>query len=197
MLKTLIKLPKRYIRHLDSDLHFTQTKTLNPIQYFTKEQHLTYWITTKTPLLDLEQYFKQKQKKTNNDQIFTANFDGASKGNPGRSSCGFLIKNDKNKIILKDGFFLGHKTNNFAEYMGLIYLMIFARGIGIRKIKVFSDSELLVKQMKFVYKVRDSKLKWLFGKAKDLEKGFEWVEYGHVRREFNTEADKLCNDVFK
>lgn len=126
--------------------------------------------------------------------------DGASSGNPGPSSCAFVLKNQDDDIIMKRAFFLGHSTNNVAEYTALVKALEFLEERRqflnyVREIHIFSDSELLLRQLKGSYKIKDEKLKPLsiviHNKLKSLNKPFSFFE---ISREENKEADKLCRE---
>jgi ribonuclease HI len=89
--------------------------------------------------------------------------------------------------------YLGHQTNNFAEYQGLIAALEYAVEHGHKAMKVISDSELLVRQIKGVYKVKNATLQDLHGRAKQLIAKLDWFSIGHALREHNQEADRLAN----
>jgi len=89
--------------------------------------------------------------------------------------------------------YLGHQTNNFAEYQGLIAALEYAVANGHKALKVISDSELLVRQIKGIYKVKNAALQDLHGRAKGLIAQLEWFSIGHVLRGHNEEADRLAN----
>lgn len=89
--------------------------------------------------------------------------------------------------------YLGHQTNNFAEYQGLIGALEYAVKHGPKALKVISDSELLVRQIKGIYKVKNETLKDLHARAKELIAQLEWFSIGHALREHNQEADRLAN----
>jgi ribonuclease HI len=89
--------------------------------------------------------------------------------------------------------YLGRQTNNFAEYSGLLAALEYARQHGYNALAVFSDSELLVKQMKGIYKVRNEGLLPLYERAKTMARGLDSFRLTHVRREQNKEADRLAN----
>ncbi len=108
--------------------------------------------------------------------------DGGSRGNPGPSAIGFLICDNKGKVILRRGEYIGNHTNNQAEYLALIRALEYARNYSRGNIHCFLDSELVVKQLKGEYKVRDRNLRSLFSKVKNLEKKFEGLKYSHVPR---------------
>ena len=136
----------------------------------------------------------------NNNKNITCNieeyilmFDGASRGNPGLSGCGFVIYDSKNTVIYKGSKFLNVQTNNYAEYMALITGLEMTLKLGIKKLIVKGDSLLIIKQMKGLYKVKSDNLKNLHEQAKLLVKNISNIEYIFVRREFNVEADKLAN----
>ena len=89
--------------------------------------------------------------------------------------------------------YLGHQTNNFAEYQGLIAALEYAVANGHKALKVISDSELLVRQIKGIYKVKNAALQDLHGRAKELIAQLTWFSIGHVLRGHNEEADRLAN----
>jgi len=118
--------------------------------------------------------------------------DGASRGNPGPAGIGFVVVYG-GKVLAKLGRYVGVATNNQAEYMALIAALEACHELGARRLEVFSDSELLVKQLRGEYSVRSPRLKELHEKAKRLEKLFESVAYTHVPRDSNADADALAN----
>jgi ribonuclease HI len=122
-------------------------------------------------------------------QIFT---DGAARGNPGPAGIGIVIRNDE-KILVEVSDFIGKTTNNVAEYMAFIRGLEEALDMGERNIEVFSDSELLVKQINDEYKVKNSGLVPLFHHAKSLTHKFKHCRVYHTAREENKLADKLAN----
>lgn len=91
--------------------------------------------------------------------------------------------------------YLGHQTNNFAEYQGLIAALEYALQHGPKALKLISDSELLVRQIKGIYKVKNPTLQDLHARAKELIAQLEWFSIGHALREHNQEADRLANDA--
>lgn len=131
---------------------------------------------------------------SNNTEIVVYT-DGASRGNPGPASYGvWICKEDKPFQELKG--YLGIQTNNFAEYTAVIQALTWAKEKGIPKVVVRSDSELLVKQLSGIYKVKSDAIKPLYQQIKGLIQGhFEKVDFQHVRREFNKEADRLANEA--
>lgn len=125
--------------------------------------------------------------------FLSVKIDGASRGNPGDAGIGVLIQNDEGKTLEEISEFIGeNKTNNQAEYSALIRALETCKNLG-EKVRILSDSELLVKQMNGEYSVNNRVLKRKFRKAKDLEKNFQKVIYEHIPREKNPIADSLAN----
>src|ERR1700756_864694 len=124
-----------------------------------------------------------------------AHSDGGARGNPGPAGYGVVIKDETGRKIAGLSEYLGHQTNNFAEYQGLIASLEYAIKHGPKALKVISDSELLVRQIKGVYKVKNATLQDLHGRAKELIAQLEWFSIGHALREHNQEADRLANDA--
>lgn len=122
-----------------------------------------------------------------------ANIDGGSRGNPGPAAYGVYIQRDGETVELKG--FIPHCTNNVAEYNGLLHALRWAVAQGIGTLHIRADSELLVKQMKGVYRVKNAGLLPLFEEARSLARQVGRVTFEHVRREFNKEADRLCNEA--
>jgi len=129
----------------------------------------------------------ERAKRT---RLFT---DGAARGNPGPAGAGAVIVNPDGHIVAKVGKFLGDSTNNVAEYMALILGLKRAKAMGIKEIEVLSDSELMVKQLAGDYAVKADHLKPLHDEARELLKGFGWIEVRHIPREENTQADAMSN----
>lgn len=126
-------------------------------------------------------------------KFLNVKIDGASRGNPGDAGIGVLIQDDEGKTLNKISEFIGeNKTNNQAEYSALIKALESCEGLG-KKVRILSDSELLVKQMTGKYNVNNKILKREFKKAKNLEKNFQKVIYEHIPREENPIADRLAN----
>jgi len=124
----------------------------------------------------------------------TANIDGGSRGNPGPAGYGVHIEQDDGTVVeLKES--LGVATNNVAEYNGLLAALRWAAEHGLRTLHVRSDSELLVKQMKGVYRVKSPGLQTLHEEARALARQIGRVTFEHVRREFNKDADRLANEA--
>src|ERR1700684_1968435 len=121
--------------------------------------------------------------------------DGGARGNPGPSGYGVVIQDEAGRKVAALGEYLGHQTNNFAEYQGLIAALEYALQHGPKALKLISDSELLVRQIKGIYKVKNAALQDLHGRAKELIAQLEWFSIGHALREHNTEADRLANEA--
>ena len=123
------------------------------------------------------------------------NTDGGARGNPGPGACGAIIKDQTGNIIRREGKFLGVCTNNEAEYQGLILGLEIAMELGADSVEVNMDSELVVKQLRGEYRVKEPRLAEFYAKAKALEQKFSEVRYFAVRREKNKEADAIVNQV--
>lgn len=121
--------------------------------------------------------------------------DGGSRGNPGPSGFGVHAVNPQGEVIAEHFGFIGVATNNVAEYQALVHAFRLATARGVRRIEIRSDSELVVKQMNGVYKVKHPDMIALWRQASTLRRGFETAEIKHVRREQNKEADALANQA--
>ena len=119
--------------------------------------------------------------------------DGAARGNPGPAGAGAVIISPAGHIMAKLGKFLGESTNNVAEYTGLILGLKRAKAMGIKELDVFSDSELLVRQLAGEYAVKADHLKPLHDEAQALLKAFPDVHVAHIPREQNAQADEMSN----
>lgn len=128
------------------------------------------------------------------DETATIHIDGASRGNPGEAAYAVVIDVPGRPPIEEAGA-LGKETNNVAEYTALTKALEKAKHLGLRRLRILSDSELLVKQMNGEYRVKNDDLRWLFNEAKGLINEFSSVTLTHVRREENKRADELCNEV--
>ena len=117
--------------------------------------------------------------------------DGSSIGNPGKSGIGYLIYQGS-KLLKKRSVYLGVQTNNFAEYMALIFPLIDAIEENQKKISVFSDSQLVCEQIKGNYKVKNQNIYPLFVLAKNLISKLDDFKITHIDREENQEADELA-----
>jgi ribonuclease HI len=122
--------------------------------------------------------------------------DGASRGNPGAAAYGFIIYKD-GEVLKKEGKTLGITTNNIAEYTGLVraleYLANEVKPEEVGELAIEADSQLMIRQLTGMYKVKNEGIKPLFNQIKAMLTEYENVEYKHIFREFNTEADLLGN----
>jgi ribonuclease HI len=123
--------------------------------------------------------------------------DGASRGNPGKAGAGIWIANGEGIKILEMSRFLGHKTNNEAEYWALLLGLREAKRLGGDTLQIFTDSELVERQIKGVYRVKDLNLKALHKTALQNLKTFSSFEIGSIPREENKEADRLANQAIQ
>ncbi len=137
----------------------------------------------------------EKSARRRGPFAITANVDGGARGNPGPAACAVVVRNAKGEVIAGWGEYLGVRTNNVAEYSGLLAALDYALREKYPSLKVLSDSELLVRQMRGEYKVRDPQLKELFERAQTLARKLEHFDIEHVLRESNREADRLVNKV--
>jgi ribonuclease HI len=126
---------------------------------------------------------------------YQANIDGGARGNPGPAAYGVVIRDGKEQVIARLKKYIGQNTNNVAEYFGLIAVLDYAESHGIRALRVESDSELLVKQMRGQYKVKSADLRPLFERAKKMAQSLEFFRIDHVYREQNRDADALVNQA--
>lgn len=129
------------------------------------------------------------------EHFLVAHSDGGARGNPGPAGYGVVIKDESGRKVAALSEYLGHQTNNFAEYQGLIAALEYALQHGPKALKVISDSELLVRQIKGIYKVKNPTLQDLHGRAKELIGQLQWFSIGHALREHNQEADRLANEA--
>jgi ribonuclease HI len=118
--------------------------------------------------------------------------DGAARGNPGPAAYAVVIE-EPGQAVVEESKTIGHKTNNVAEYTALVRGLELAKELGLGKLTVSSDSELMVKQMNGEYRVKHADLIPLYEEACRLRKMFASVTLVHVRREKNKRADELCN----
>ena len=129
------------------------------------------------------------------EKYLIAHSDGGARGNPGPAGYGVVIQDEAGRKIAALSQYLGQQTNNFAEYQGLIAALEYAIEHGHKALKVISDSELLVRQIKGIYKVKNATLQELHGRAKQLIAQLDWFSIDHALREHNQEADDLANQA--
>lgn len=127
--------------------------------------------------------------------IPTAHIDGGSRGNPGPAAYGVVIRASDGKVLAELSKYLGIQTNNFAEYSGLLAALEYAQQHNFTGLKVVSDSELLVKQMKGQYRVKHPGLKPLFDQATAMTHRLQHFSIQHVLRSYNRDADRLVNEA--
>jgi ribonuclease HI len=125
-------------------------------------------------------------------RLFT---DGGARGNPGPAAYGFVLETDDGTVLAAEGQAIGEATNNVAEYSGLVAGLRKALELHVPELEVVSDSELMVKQMRGEYRVRNDALRGLFVEASRLARSLQSVEYRHVKRAHNELADRLVNDA--
>jgi ribonuclease HI len=125
----------------------------------------------------------------------TAHCDGGSRGNPGPSGYGAVIEDSKGRVLAELSEFVGIQTNNFAEYSGLLGVLRWAIEHGAKRLRVISDSELMVKQMQGKYAVKSPILRPLFEEARRLSRRIESFEMRHTLRGGNKTADRLANEA--
>ncbi|HET6498335.1 MAG TPA: ribonuclease HI family protein [Coriobacteriia bacterium] len=121
--------------------------------------------------------------------------DGGSRGNPGPAGSGFVLRDPAGTLVCVSGHFIGHATNNQAEYDGVIRGIEHALSRGCARLEVRTDSQLVVRQMTGRYRVKNAGLKGLHARAQALAAGFEYVRFVHVPREENVEADAAANSA--
>ena len=129
------------------------------------------------------------------EKYLIAHSDGGARGNPGPAGYGVVIQDQTGRKIAALSEYLGHQTNNVAEYQGLIAALEYALEHGPKALKLISDSELLVRQIKGIYKVKNLTLQDLHARAKELIARLDWFSIGHALREHNREADRLANEA--
>ena len=121
--------------------------------------------------------------------------DGGARGNPGPAAFGYVLEAEDGTVIAAHGERIGVATNNVAEYRGLVAGLAKALELAVGEVEVVSDSELLVKQMRGEYKVKNAALRELSLQAARLAREIGTVTYTAVRREHNELADKLVNEA--
>ena len=123
--------------------------------------------------------------------------DGSCKGNPGEGGVGVVIKDEQERTITHIKRYLGPVTNNIAEYQALLVGLQEAQRLGSQEVEIFLDSELVVNQIKGMYRVRDSKLKILEREVRRLLGYFSRWVIRHIPREENLEADRLAREAVR
>src|ERR1051326_719842 len=126
-----------------------------------------------------QEFFGAPQEKVPEDYL-VAHIDGGARGNPGPSGYGIVIEDHAGRMLDQIAQYLGHNTNNVAEYSALLAALQYALSHRFRAIKIFSDSELLVRQMRGEYKVRNAALIELCQKAKAMIRELDWFQVQHI-----------------
>lgn len=121
--------------------------------------------------------------------------DGGSRGNPGPAALGVVLKDTSGETVDEYGEYLGEMTNNQAEYRALLSGIRKALKLGAKRLKVYMDSELIVKQMTGAYRVKDKELAKIYLLIHNELIQLKKYEFHHVRREFNKEADAMVNEA--
>jgi ribonuclease HI len=127
------------------------------------------------------------------NETITVSFDGGSRGNPGAAGIGVVLCAQDKTPLVTLGRYIGRATNNIAEYMALIVGLKEAGKLGATKLLVRGDSELIIKQMRGEYRVKNPALKDLYEQARVIAKGFEEIRFEHNLRQHNSLADRLAN----
>jgi ribonuclease HI len=136
-------------------------------------------------------------KPTGSEGRLIIYIDGASKGNPGRAGAGILIANGEGRRISEVSRYLGHKTNNEAEYWALLLALREAERLEGESIQIFTDSELVERQMNGLYRVKDLHLRALHKRVLQNLGRFSSFEIRSIPREQNKEADHLANQAIE
>lgn len=121
--------------------------------------------------------------------------DGGARGNPGPAAAAAILLNEAGEEIAREAKYMGTATNNQAEYTAVLLGLEKAEALSVKKVTVFMDSELVVKQLSGEYKVKNAELAKLFVRVWNLTRKFDRVDFHHVRREYNQTADALVNQT--
>jgi len=139
----------------------------------------------------------KKCKIKSQHKNLTVYIDGSSKGNPGEGACTAIFYDEKGNIIAEEGLVLGICTNNFAEYSALKLAIDIAKRYNVSNLKIFSDSQLVVKQINGEYKIKDPELKKLYDIVIKEIKRFKNFTIEYIPREKNKLADKFLKELLK
>jgi ribonuclease HI len=148
-----------------------------------------------TPKASGRLFAEPEPRKERPGEAYTAYIDGAARGNPGPASYAVVLRRPDGTPLESLGKYVGRQTNNVAEYYALIAALDYAAAHNLRRLRVRSDSELLVRQMKGIYKVKSPDLRPLYERARKTAAALETFTIEHVARERNSEADALANAV--
>jgi len=121
--------------------------------------------------------------------------DGASRGNPGRAGIGLAIYDNKGNILKRMNEYIGQTTNNVAEYTALIWGLQEALILNATCLTIYTDSQLITRQLEGSYRVKDNTLRCLYRQVQHLIRGFDRVSIEHIERKQNKEADRLANSA--
>jgi ribonuclease HI len=121
------------------------------------------------------------------------NVDGGARGNPGPAAIAAVLRDPSGELVEERGERIGRATNNVAEYKALLLGIELAAARGAGELELVGDSELIVRQVKGEYKVKDATMRELHAEVKQALSGFDRWSIRHVRREHNAEADRLVN----
>jgi ribonuclease HI len=135
---------------------------------------------------------KHKKMSINEAKLFT---DGGSRGNPGPSAIAFVISKVDDTVVEKSGHYIGETTNNQAEYQALKAGLKCAQALGIKNLMVHMDSELVIKQINGLYKIKNAELLPHYNEIKQLASQFDKITFNHVPRALNAAADKEVNRI--
>lgn len=152
-------------------------------------------MTKATPRSSGRLFAEPDSRPERNAGAYTANIDGAARGNPGPASYAVVLRRPDGTPLDSLGRYIGRQTNNVAEYYALIAALDYAAAHNLRHLRVRSDSELLVRQMKGIYKVKSPDLRPLHERAHKMAAALETFAIEHVPREKNAEADALANET--
>lgn len=125
--------------------------------------------------------------------MISAYIDGASRGNPGEAGIGLAVYDESKKPLRQFGYYLGKLTNNMAEYMAAIFVLTTLLDLGIRTAAIYSDSELLIRQLNGEYRVKNENLLPLYLEIKFFLRSFRKINFCYIVREKNKIADRLAN----
>jgi ribonuclease HI len=134
-----------------------------------------------------------EEKRRPAPDLLVIHIDGASRGNPGPAGIGIVIKNESGSVLFESGQSIGTATNNVAEYRALIAALQAAHSLTSGRLQVYSDSELLVRQIRGEYRIKNPQLRPLFQQAEILISQFQSFSISHIPREQNQEADRLAS----
>jgi ribonuclease HI len=122
--------------------------------------------------------------------VFT---DGASRGNPGYASIGIVIKDDNSRLLKEISEYIGINTNNYAEYQAVLRGLLEAKNLKADEVTLFSDSELICRQLQGKYRVKSNNIRPLYIEVTSIASQFKNFSVNQIRRELNSHADKLAN----